>query len=353
MVDGREAGWDEAMDTIVTRMGEMSELYGEGSLALVGSSRMSLEGNVLLARLAEVMDAGFLCYFTDAGEAETTMTAVSLLDGEKAVSMADMEAADCVVLSAVNLMEEGPMMALAVRQAWRGGAKVFLAGTDPSAIDKKALPFDFAVLGSINEVPFTEFKKPVIICGTASGDINVLLGSAEKPARLACLMNGPNAFGAALLAGDNRMPALSRALATGKVKGVIAFETDLPADLPREVRLLAIADWQLTGSVGRTEVFLPVTAHVEMDGTFINNEGRAQRFRRVMAPGLPIKGLDPSGHPPRVHRRTPPGGDIRPSWRVIAELIERFGGEKIEEPLTGRWDSLKNLDPEGPGIRVI
>jgi NADH-quinone oxidoreductase subunit G len=353
MVDGREAGWDEAMDTLVTRIGEMLELHGEGSLALVGSSRMSLEGNVLLARLAEVMDAGFLCYFNDEAEAEMATKAVSLLDGDRAISMEEIESADCIVLSACDLMEEGPIMALAVRQAWRGGAKVFLAGKDLSAIDTKALPFDFAVLGSIGEVPFTEFKKPVIICGTASGDINVLLGAAETPARLACLMNGPNAFGAALLAVESQTEALSVALAAGKAKGVIVFEADVPADLPREARLLAVADWLPTGSAGRAEVILPVTAHVEMDGTFINNEGRAQRFRKVMTPGLPVKGLDPSAHPPRIHRRTPPGGELQPSWRVIAELLERFGGEKVVQPLTGRWESLKNLDPEGPGIRVI
>lgn len=353
MLDGRQTGWEEAMDVLVTRIGQMSELYGEGSLALVGSSRMSLEGNVLLARLAESMGAGFLCYFSNETEAEATRTAVSLLDGEKAVSMAEIETADCVVLLACNLPEEGPMMALAVRQAWRAGATIFLVGTDLSVIDKNALPFDFNEANSIDEVPFSEFKNPVVICGTASGNIDVLCESARVPARLACILNGPNAFGAALLAVENQTVALSAALATGKVKGIIAFEAEVPAELPRGVRLFAVADWLPADSVGKAEIFLPVTAHVEMDGTFINNEGRAQRFRKVMAPGLPIKGLDPEAHPPRVHRGSPPGGDIRPSWRVIADLIERFGGEKIEVPLTGRWESLKNLDPEGPGVRVV
>ncbi|HET6421008.1 MAG TPA: molybdopterin-dependent oxidoreductase [Geobacteraceae bacterium] len=352
MVDGREAGWDEAMDTLVTRIGEMLELHGEESLALVGSSRMSLEGNVLLARLAEAMNTGFLCYFNDEAEAEMATKAVSLLDGDRAISMGEIQSADCVVLAACDLMVEGPMMALAVRQAWRGGAKVFLAGADLSAIEGKGFPFEFAVLGSIDEVPFTEFKKPVIICGTASGNINVLLAAAEKPARLAFLLNGPDAFGAALMAAENRTAALSAALATGKVKGLIVFEADVPENLPREVRLLAVADWQSSNLVERAEVFLPVTAHVEMDGTFINNEGRAQRFRKVMTPGLPIKGLDPAVHPPRVHRRMPPGGDLQPSWRIIAGLMERFGGEKIEEPLTGRWAALRNLDPEGTGMKV-
>ncbi|HKZ18260.1 MAG TPA: molybdopterin-dependent oxidoreductase, partial [Geobacteraceae bacterium] len=189
-------------------------------------------------------------------------------------------------------------------------------------------------------------------CGTADGDIGTLRKSAMMPARLVFLMDGPNAFGAALLARDTQSVALSQALSDEKVKGVIVFESDIPTDLPPEVRLLAVADWQATGSVGQAEVFLPVTAHVEMDGTFINNEGRAQRFRKVMTPGLPIKGLDPDQHPPRVHRVMPAGGEPRPSWRIIAELIERLGGGKISEPLTGRWETLRSLDPEGEGVRV-
>jgi NADH-quinone oxidoreductase subunit G len=72
-----------------------------------------------------------------------------------------------------------------------------------------------------------------------------------------------------------------------------------------------------------------------------------------MQPGLPLKGLDPSLHPPRVHRPSPSGGDVRPAWQVIATLIERLGGEKIAEPLSGRWEHLRDLDPEGGGTRVL
>jgi NADH-quinone oxidoreductase subunit G len=351
MVDGEVVTWDEAMDSLVTRIVELFELHGEGSLALVGSSRMSLEGNVLLARLDECVDAGALCYFADDAEAEAAMTAVSLLDAEKTGSMAEIGSADCVVLLTTDLLEEGPMMALAVRQAWRGGAKIFHAGKGSFAA-LKDLPFEYTEIKAVDEVPFGEFRKPVVICGTASRDNDAVRGAAAAPAGLACLLDGPNTFAAALLAGENQSVSLARALAGGKIKGIIAFETDIPEVLPEGVKLLAVADWKMTDAVGKAEVFLPVTSHVEMDGTFVNNEGRAQRFRKVMTPGLPIKGLDPAVHPPRVHSLTPPGGEPLPSWRVIATLIERLTGEKIDVPLTGRWESLRNLDPEGQGIKI-
>ena len=92
--------------------------------------------------------------------------------------------------------------------------------------------------------------------------------------------------------------------------------------------MLAAADWLPTHLLKRAEVVLPVTSWVEMDGTFINNEGRAQRFKQVMQPGLPIKGLTPELHPPRIHRHDPPGGDMLPSWQIVAELLKRLGAEQ-------------------------
>lgn len=352
-VDGRDVTWDEAIDTLVVRLGEVCEVYGEGSVALVGSPRMPLEGNSLLARLAETINAGFLCYFTSRDQAEPATIVASVVNSEKAVSMGEIAAADCIAVTACNLPDDAPMMALAVRQAWRKGAKVFLTESALVRTQKEKLPFDFSDVATPGEIPFSSFKDPVTICGAGSGDMDAVRKVAEMPCRIACILNDANSFGAAVLALEKKSLPLSDALATGKVKAVIAFETDVPLDVPSDVKLLAVADWLPTKATERAGVFLPVTAHVEMDGTFINNEGRAQRFKKVMAPGLPIKGLDPAVHPPRIPRNFPPGGDPLPSWRIVAELIARFGGEKIDDPLLGKWEYLRNLDPEGEGVRVI
>jgi NADH-quinone oxidoreductase subunit G len=98
---------------------------------------------------------------------------------------------------------------------------------------------------------------------------------------------------------------------------------------------------------------LPTCAWVEQDGTFVNNEGRAQCFRQVMQPGLPIKGLTPELHPPRVHRHDAPGGDVLPAWRIVVQLLERLGEEHVSEPLSGRWEGLKSLDAERSGELLI
>jgi NADH-quinone oxidoreductase subunit G len=352
LIDGAVASWETALDALVLRLGEVLEVYGEGSIAVVGSPRLSLEGNALLPLLADCAAAGCLSFFSDAGEADRTATAVSLLNRDNAAAMADVQAADAVVIVACDLLEEGPMMALAIRQAWRNGARLFMVGGDGGAALGKTLGLRISPLASIAAAPLAEFRNPLLICGSGASP-ETMEQAAGTGVGLAFILPGPNAFAAALLSREHSAPGLSQAIAAGKVKGIIAFEADIPAELLADIPFVAMADWLPTGAAKRAQIFLPTTAWVEMDGTFINNEGRAQRFKKVMQPGLPLKGLDPALHPPRLHRPAPPGGDLRPAWQVIAALIERLGGEEIAEPLSGRWEHLRKLDPEGGGTRVL
>ncbi|HEY6873358.1 MAG TPA: NADH-quinone oxidoreductase subunit NuoG [Geobacteraceae bacterium] len=363
LVDGREADWDEALDALLIRVAELAELHGEGSLAVVGSSRLALEGNALLPQLAGLLGAGFLCYFTDDEEGDRTAAAVSLLARDNAASLADVRESDCIAIVDCDLMEEGPMMLLAVRQAWRKGAPVFLVGEHAPLEQARAVAIEAVQLGFPEEAPLGIFERPVVICGTRNNSPAAIEKLAQAKAKVACLLPGPNAFGAALLAREHETAALAEALATGRVKGVIAIEADIPPELLEGIPLVAVLDWLPTGLAKRADIVLPTTAWVEMDGTFVNNEGRGQRFKKVMTPGYPIKGLPARYHastdkpapfhPPRVHRKEPPGGGLRPAWRVIGAVIERLGGERIEEPLAGLWAALRDLDPEGEGVRIL
>ena len=352
LVDGQETGWDEALDALVLRLGELLDLYGEGSVAVVGSPRLALEGSVLLPALAASADAGFLSYFADEGTGDRTAAAVGQLTGENAASQADIRESDGIAIVACDLLAEAPMLALAVRQAWRKGARLFMVGGDRGTALAETAGVEITTLDTLAAVPLDQFTQPVVICGTATADHATIEAVAAAGAKIVYTLSGPNAFAAALLSHEHGAGSLTEAVATGRVKGIIALEADIPEELLAAVPFVAAADWLPTAAVRQAQIVLPTTAWVEMDGTFLNNEGRAQRFRRVMQPGLPIKGLDPAGHPPRVHRVMSLGGDVLPAWRVIAALIERLGGEKVEEPLSGRWEVLRNLDPEGEGVLI-
>ena len=353
MIDGKSADWDEALDTLAMRLGEFIEQHGSGSLAIIGSPRMSLEGNILAARLWKMLDAGALCYFNDALQADLAMEAASELNPGNAASLEDVRNGDLVVILECDLLNEAPMMALAVRQAWRNGARICQVGNEYPPGDVQERIYKAESIVSLADISFKDAKHPVIICGKHHKDLPAIHEAAQSGAKLAFILDGPNAFGCAQLAKIYGAVPFYTALASGKIKGLIAFETDLPVEITEVISVLAVVDWLAKPLVSKAEVSLPATAWVEMDGTFINNEGRAQRFKQVMQPGLPIKGLDPAGHPPRVHRTISPGGDLRPSWRVLAEVIERLGGEKSEEPLSGHWEKLRGLDAEGQGMSLL
>jgi NADH-quinone oxidoreductase subunit G len=380
LVDGKPVSLDEALDALATILGEFQELHGPDSLAIVGSPRMDLLGNIMAARLREMLGAGTLCLFNDTDQAELTGKAVSLLTTENSASQEDVRSADLIALVGCELLDEAPMMALAVRQAWRSGAKVYMVGVQneiQSAVaspftkgehnrEATSLPFEFEYVASLADVPLAKAKRPVIICATSRNGLETIKeiqsplgprGSFDKrelqpEPKLAFILDGPNAFGCAELDRRHHGVALSTALADGRIKGIISFEADLSHELPQGVTVLGAADWRPTVLVARAGVVLPTTAWVEQEGIFVNNEGRAQRFKKVMNPGLPIKGLTPELHPPRAHGKDAPGGDVAPSARLIAMLMQRLGETMVDEPLSGSWETLKDLDATGAGVII-
>jgi NADH-quinone oxidoreductase subunit G len=215
------------------------------------------------------------------------------------------------------------------------------------------LPFEWQSAPSLEDIPLREALNPVIICGSGDKETKGISQAIKGGAKLACLLSGPNAFGAALLAGEHGATTLSQTVAAGKVKGIIAVEADIPPELHQGIPFVAALDWRDTATVKAAQIVLPTTAWVEMDGTYINNEGRAQRFRKVMNPGLPINGLGPSLHPPRQHTNVVPGGDLRPAWQVVASIIERFETKGDAQPLAGKWARLRELDAEGNGLMIF
>ena len=350
LVDRQPVSMDAALDAVMERLNGFLALHGSGALAIVASPRMSLEGCLLAARLAELLGAGALCYFGDVLHAERTVEAVSLLNGDNSASQEDVRRADLVAVMECDLLEQAPMMALAVRQAWRNGARVFIVGGEcPLDMAQQEL-FKAETVLSLADVPLSDAKRPVVICGTRNKGLDAIRAAAGNGTKLAFLLDGPNAFGCALLAGEHGAISFSEAVAGGGIKAIITLEADLPDDLSPEIRVLAAADWRPTSLLERAEVVLPVNSWVDMDGTYVNNEGRAQRFKQVMQPGLPIRGLTAELHPPRVHRHEAPGGDVLPSWRIVAELLKRLGEERVGEPLSGHWADLITLDAASVGV---
>ncbi|HEY5973609.1 MAG TPA: NADH-quinone oxidoreductase subunit NuoG [Geobacteraceae bacterium] len=348
LVDGRETSWDGALDAFLGRLAEVQELYGPESIAVVGSPRLALEGSALLPRLAVALGAGTLSFFTGCAEAALA-AAIAAMPPERRASQAAVRAADCIVVADCDLLEEGPMLALALRQAWRSGARLFAVGQTPVEELARTLAVAIDRVDSLAAVPLEQSKRPVVITGSW-GTAALVAEAVAMGAALAVCLAGPNAFGASLIAREHGALPLDEAVASGRIKGIIAIEADIPAEILAQVPFIVAADWRPTATVQKAALVLPTTAWVEMAGTFINFEGRAQRFARVMKPGLPVRGLDPSGHPSHDHCLAQPGGEPIPAWQLLARLLERLGEAPSAEGLASNWPELRDLDPAGEGV---
>lgn len=323
LVAGVEVSWADAVDAVVKRAGE----FEKGSIAVVASSRLSMEGATLLPLFAKALSAGHLCFFTDDNVCNSAVRVVSGLNAGNTASMEEVAKADCIVIYECDLREEGPMMLLAVRQAWRAGAPVLLVGKGAPLGQAAAVSIEAVDIEFIEEAPIGIFDRPVVIfstVGSSAEEIEILF---RAEAKFAPLFDGPNGFGAAKLSAEHFGVSLASAIGSGKVRGIIAVEADIPFELKGDIPLIAALDWKNSNAVESAGIVLPTTAWVEMDGTFVNNEGRSQGFKKVMNPGAPLAGTIESGHPPRVHSLDVPGGESRAAWEVIAELIEKLGGE--------------------------
>lgn len=332
LCDGYALSLAAAIAAAAQRINAFIARHGGEAVAVLGSPRMSQEGNRLAAQLAERLGAGTLAYFDSVLRAERTAEAVELLAMVAGASQEDVRQADLVVLLECDVLSEAPMMALAVRQAWRAGAQIYVVGSEcPLDLAQLEL-FESVTVASLAEVPFAGSNRPVVLCGTRHKGLQEIHAAAAEGARVAYLLSEVNDFGCATLARAHQAVPLSHALAGQRIKGIIAFEADVPLERLEGIEVLAVADWRATQLLAQAQIVLPVTAWVEMDGTYINHEGRAQNFTQVMKPGVPIKGMSAELHPPRQHQQSAPGSDLLPSWRVIEQLLAHFEGNDVSQP---------------------
>ena len=126
-VKGETVGVDEALAYARSRL----EALPADSVAVIGSSRSSLEA--LAATRAAAAAKGWRgpAVFADAATAAKVGTAVARLETGLAVSLAEIEQADFVVVAGADPLNEAPMLALALRQAAQKGAAVLVLDPRP------------------------------------------------------------------------------------------------------------------------------------------------------------------------------------------------------------------------------
>ena len=395
-VGGNEVPWGEALDSAAEMLSRISRSHGPSSVACLGSSRSSLENTAMLNRFCRLRGWREPEFFETASLSSKVKNAVSRLDPSIAVSLREIEKADFILVAGADPVNEAPMLALAMRQAFRNGAPVVVL--DPRPV---SLPFEFVHLpipsGEINQYASTLIKKglersgitslgeealrffdglperypetgfqyrlpeieakfrnsrtPVLVCGTdivpdsapsLAADYALLLKEAKGWAGLFYVLPGPNAFGAALISPEGgSLARIVEEIENGTVRALLVVENDPFWRFPDRQRLrralarlefLAVMDYLPSAAAEMAGVFLPTATLFETESSWINQEGRLQFAQGFSITGSPVEQVSGGGHPPRAFRTELPGGEPRPAWRALADLGGAMDGGK-QEPL--------------------
>jgi NADH-quinone oxidoreductase subunit G len=282
-INGKAVSYDQALQAAIAKLGKVSSDSGPSAIAAVGSARSSLETQAMLKHLCQLMGWRNPVYFMDPTATPKVKTSIARLEPELAVSLREVEKADFILCVGADPINEAPMLAMAMRQAQRNGAKIVVMDPRPvwlpldfqhlaasqddmssliglfikAAVDRETaaafgktaaklfdtLP-DQDLIAEYQEDGFTaatddlkKSQRPVIVCGTDSlpdqvpgiaADLVLFLRAADKKAGLFYLLPGANAFGAGLLCDDQASLAdIIEAIEDGAVKSLILVESDL------------------------------------------------------------------------------------------------------------------------------
>ena len=123
-----EASWDEALDLIARKFGEIKEKYGNDALAGYASAKCTNEDNYLFQKFIRVVfGTNNLDYCTRLCHASTvTAMLKSLGDGAASNSIEDFATTDCLFVTGNNIIETHPVTATYVKQGKEKGNKIIV-----------------------------------------------------------------------------------------------------------------------------------------------------------------------------------------------------------------------------------
>jgi len=379
-VDGRPATVAEAVQAAAGRLRAVMDRHGPSGVAVAGSLRSAMEtqaGLIALARAAGWPAPAF--FRTGKGQA-AVRRALARLTPDRALAMAGLSRADAVLVLGVSPLFDAPMLALALRQAARAEAKIFVA--DPRPV---ALPFPFAHLPAgprhraavlaiaagpaeaaqtaiQTRLPLSPELWPALTQAAAAlsaakrpalAFAPALAGALPDDARFGLfpVLTDAGAAGAALLSPPDAasLADLAEGVEAGRIRGLLVAEADLDVLSPAlagqlgKLETLVVCDHLPTRTVAAAHVFLPTTTLFESGGTLCTNEGRLQHLASVQPPGEPAARDGGGSHPPRAYDRPLPGTQPRPAATLCAALGDALSLDVPQTPLAALAATLPVL----------
>jgi NADH-quinone oxidoreductase subunit G len=183
-------------------------------------------------------------------------------------------------------------------------------------------------------------EHPLIVSGMGCGSAAVIEAAANvawalhaqgRAAMLSLVVPECNTIGAGLLGGGD-WSAARAALESRAADTLIVLENDLYRRMPPDeaeaflsaARHVVVLDHTRSATTERAEVLLPAATFAESTGTFMNSEGRAQRFYEAL-----------------VGR-----GGARESWHWLAELSRPWAFDELVSAIAAEFPVFARL----PGL---
>ena len=400
-ISDSEVPISDALVQAADRISDIALESGAAAVACAGSVRSSLQTLVTMDRLSRKMGWQPPAYWMNRSVYNRVRSAVSNFDSDSTVSLQEVSQSDFILVVGCDPINEAPMLALALRQAQRLGARVIVLDPRPvflpfefehvalhpeeinlclgmlikGAVGSKTIddlgPAALAFLEAIPDAELPEFKQidtavadlkasrnPLIVCGieaitietpALAADAVSLLQSPTRKAGLFFVLPGANAFGAARIdGGDVTIDDLVARIERGEVKALILIECDPlrsysdPERLKRafaSLDLLVVMDYLNSDSMKHAHIFLPSKTVFEAGGFFINQEGRVQATLPSYTGGLSIAETGSGDHPPRDYGRGLPEADPADASELLAAIARFKGpqGENIRQLLQHNW----------------
>jgi NADH-quinone oxidoreductase subunit G len=169
---------------------------------------------------------------------------------------------------------------------------------DSAAPGVQDLPPEVSSLAQRIATALLNSARPLVVSGpgckseavsVAAANVSRALCRAGKSASLFLTTQEPNSVGLTMLGGRS-LNAAFEAVRSGSADTIIVLENDLFRRAPRAqveaffqaATHVIVLDSVENETAARTELVLPCGTFAESEGTFVNNEGRAQRFFRAM-----------------------------------------------------------------------
>lgn len=356
-INGSEANWSDALGATLNVIRDAKGVIG------IGSPRASLESNFALKWLvgSRYFSTGLSAFEQEGAELALRILREG---PARTPSLAEIENADVVLVLGCDPTNEAPMLDFAIRQAMRKapldiarklkipdwdanavatalqGAKGQLHIATPWPIKLEEISAGVYHANPSELIKFAErIRNNLGVSGVGEDEITRAafeLANARQPlivtsvsagtemikaaARIAWALNEKgkdcwlfitapeaNTMGSAMLGGMSIDEALRR-VESGSADTLLVLENDLsrrlkPAEfdaLIGNVKHLIVLDSIETRTTSKAEVVIALPTYYEQDGTFINNEGRAQRFFQVKLPH----------------------GDVKPMWWNVREMAK-------------------------------